>query len=402
MSDRLKFFRKLMSAFEGTSNPQRAVERGFYVNLPNSPIRELTRRIEVNPSSTRILLGGIGAGKTTQLLLTQSALNELEDIQAIYVDVSLFTDISNLQAGALIAIAGLGLINILGDMKNTILEDCKKRIEKVARGYSETVVYVPDESLQPWEEQISLDYQGILSLYNEKQKIRESLVQDLSTLKEAVKQKIAKEIVFLFDGLDRMADPQLFFESALNDARIVKEIAGIGSIIVGSVAITQIQRETIKGLLVYLPYLDVFDSVEAKQFFIDIMEVRDPDNIFTSDARSLLISCSGGVLRDFISISQMSIEEAYLDGDDRITVQHVEQAILPFIRLKIMGLNDSDMNILRLFLNRKSSFPTSSKHLELLHTGHILEYRYPKPRFIVHPAIASVIQNKIATGVLDD
>ncbi|MFN7716446.1 MAG: hypothetical protein ACK5QS_13340 [Pseudanabaenaceae cyanobacterium] len=401
MSERLKFFRKLMSAFEGTSNPQRAVERGFYVKLPNSPIREITRRIEVNPSSIKILLGGIGAGKTTQLLLTQSVLNELEDIQAIYVDVSLFTDISNLQAGALIAIAGLELINILGDMKNTILEKCKKRIEKVAHGYSETVVYVPEQSLEPWEEQISLDYQGILSLNNKKQKIIESLVQDLSTLKEAVKQKIAKEIVFLFDGLDRIADPQLFFESALNDARMVREIAGIGSIIVGSVAITQMLRENIKGLLVYLPYLDVFDSVEAKQFFIDIMGVRDPDNIFTSDARSLLISCSGGVLRDFISISQMSIEEAYLDGADRITAQHVEQAILPFVRLKLMGLNASEMTILRIFA-RSSFFPSNSEHWELLHTGHILEYRYPKPRFIVHPAIAAVIENKIVTGVLDD
>ena len=91
MSDRLKFFRRLMSAFEGTSNPQHAVERGFYVNLPNNPIAEITGRVALCPSSVHLLFGGIESGKTTQLLLTQQALNELEDIKAIYVDVSLIT-----------------------------------------------------------------------------------------------------------------------------------------------------------------------------------------------------------------------------------------------------------------------------------------------------------------------
>ena len=94
MSDRLKFFRRLMSAFEGTSNPQRAVEQGFYVNLPNNPVAVITTKIALRPSSVHLLFGGIGSGKTTQLLLTQQALNELEDIKAIYVDVSLVGSIS--------------------------------------------------------------------------------------------------------------------------------------------------------------------------------------------------------------------------------------------------------------------------------------------------------------------
>ena len=106
MSDRLKFFRRLMSAFEGTSNPQRAVEQGFYVNLPNNPVAVITAKIALRPSSIHLLFGGIGSGKTTQLLSTQKHLNELEDIKAIYVDVSLVTDISDLQSGALIDLLG--------------------------------------------------------------------------------------------------------------------------------------------------------------------------------------------------------------------------------------------------------------------------------------------------------
>ncbi len=68
MSERLQRFRKLMAAFEGTSNAQHAIERGYYVDLPNNPMAEITRRIEVRPASLHLLLGGIGSGKTTQLL----------------------------------------------------------------------------------------------------------------------------------------------------------------------------------------------------------------------------------------------------------------------------------------------------------------------------------------------
>ena len=113
MSERLQRFRKLMAAFEGTSNPQHAIERGYYVDLPNNPVGEITRRVELRPSSVHLLLGGIGSGKTTQLLLAEEHLNQLEGFKAIYVDVSLYTDIFQLEPGALVAIAGLEIIKLL-------------------------------------------------------------------------------------------------------------------------------------------------------------------------------------------------------------------------------------------------------------------------------------------------
>lgn len=394
MSERLKFFRKLISAFEGTSNPQRAVERGFYVNLPNNPVGELARRIEVSPWSTRMLLGGIGSGKTTQLLLIQNALNELEDIKAIYVDVSLVTDISDLKPGALIAIIGLELIKILDEINEPELEECKKKIENFAHGYSKTLT-LSKETIEPREKESSIDYQGLLS--NEKHKVRKSLIQALSVVNKAVKEKIRKEIVFLLDGLDRLSDLQVFINSALSDISEI-ENGEIGSVTVASITLTEIVRESILGFLYHVPYLDVFDSIEARQFFIDVLTVRDPENIITPDARLSLISNSGGVLRDLISISQSSIEEAYLDGSEKITLQHVSQAILPFYRAKLMGLGDSEIKTLRLLVSQKSFFPSSPEQWKLLHSGHILEYRYPEHRFVVHPAIASVIQNKVTSG----
>ncbi len=71
-----------------------------------------------------MLFGGIGSGKTTQLLLTEKSLNELEDIKAIYVDVSLVTDISELKHDALIVIAGLELIKMLGKTIHLLVLVC--------------------------------------------------------------------------------------------------------------------------------------------------------------------------------------------------------------------------------------------------------------------------------------
>jgi hypothetical protein len=406
MSERLKFFRRLMSAFEGTSNPQRAVERGFYVNLPNNPVAVITAKIALRPSSVHLLFGGIGSGKTTQLLLTQQALNELEDIKAIYVDVSLVTDISDIQAGALIAIAGIELITILGYIDDSKLKSCKKIIENVAYGYKETKVISSlseslntslsiIQSMSPRE--IVTNHKGLLS--PEKQENKDQVLQAFSDLYKAAREKIEREIVFLFDGLDRLSDSQVFIDSTLNDIVEIKN-AGIGSVLVGSVVTIYKKRENITSFdssSYYLPYLDIFKSGEAQNFFADVITARDGENLINPDVREFLIFKSGGVLRDLMSLCQASIEEAYMDGSNRITEQHAKQAALSLARSKIIGLTESNISILRQVMTGKYFFPRTSEDFELLLTGHILEYRYPQQRFVVHPILAPIIESMVVS-----
>jgi hypothetical protein len=391
MSDRLKFFRRLMSAFEGTSNPQRAVERGFYVNLPNNPIGEITGRVALRPSSVHLLFGGIGSGKTTQLLLTQQALNELEDIKAIYVDVSLVTDISDLKSGALIAIAGLELINILGSSSSSDLKNFKEIIKKAAYGYTE---YIPiDMTAMSWSKPREVNYKGLISTENREN--RESISLAFSALSQAAISTTKKEIIFLFDGLDRLSKSKTFINSALDDVIEINK-TGVGSILVGSIVIPYSERAyiaEITGYSYFLPYLDALENVEAKQFFIEIFKVRDPENFIAQNARDLLIFHSGGVLRDLMSLCQASIEEAYMDGSDLITAQHANQAILALARSKVIGLTDANINTLRKVMTEKSFSPRTSEDFDLLLTGHILEYRYPRQRFVVHPILVPLIES---------
>ena len=387
MSDRLKFFRRLMSAFEGTSNPQRAVERGFYVNLPNNPIEEITGRVALRPSSVHLLFGGIGSGKTTQLLLTQQALNELEDIKAIYVDVSLVTDISDLKSDALIVIAGLELIKVLGKnffiFEHSKLTDSKELIEKQAYGYSENKI--SDKSL---------NRQSLLS--DENKKNRENLLESFDALVKAFKKKFCKEIIFLFDSLDRLKESSIFIDPVLNDIAEINKY-GVGVILVGSIVTQYTDRVRIAEItrnLHFLSYLDVLESDETQLFFTEVFNIRDPEKFINQDAREILISHSGGVLRDLMSLCQAAIEEAYMDGSEKITKQHADQAILALARSKIIGLTDANINKLRKIASEESFSPRIAEDFELMLTGHILEYKYPRQRFVVHPILSTLIKSK--------
>jgi len=287
-----------MSAFEGTSDPQRAVERGFYVNLPNNPIEEITGRVALRPSSVHLLFGGIGSGKTTQLLLTKKALNELEDIKAIYVDVSLVTDISDLQSGALIAIAGLELIKNLGGINNTQINKHKQTIEKAAYGYSEKKIVTksllnPSLSLEAmklftgYEHEETIIHKGLLS--SEKQENRELVLDAFSQLNKAAKEITKKYTVFLFDSLDRLRNSQIFINSALEDVIDINNI-GTGSVLIGSIATMYAERERIaeiSGYNYFLPYCNVSENDEARQFFKDILTIRDPESFITSRCKRI-------------------------------------------------------------------------------------------------------------------
>lgn len=418
MSDRLKFFRRLMSAFEGTSNPQRAVERGFYVNLPNNPIEEITGRVALRPSSVHLLFGGIGSGKTTQLLLTQQALNELEDIKAIYVDVSLVTDISDLQSGALIAIAGLELIKILDEysIRASDIDDIKRRFEKVLDGNNETVTrYVlasPQSRLpaigKPFTASGALTASDMQIQANhgftttEKRESRVSILQAFDKISRIIKEKTTEKIIFLFDSLDRLKDSKIFVDSALDDVTEIRKYE-IGSILVGSIVIPYIERVSIAeivGRFDFLPYLDVSENDEVLNFFTEIFKARDPQSFIAPDARELLIYKSGGVLRDLMSLCQTAIEEAYMDGSELITAQHANQAILAIERSKIIGLTDSSIEILSKVMTENSFSPRTSEDFELMLTGHILEYRYPRRRFVVHPILVPILE-KMVVGVVN-
>ena len=434
MSERLQRFRKLMAAFEGTSNPQHAIERGYYVDLPNNPVGEITRRVELRPSSVHLLLGGIGSGKTTQLLLAEEHLNQLEGFKAIYVDVSLYTDIFQLEPGALVAIAGLEIIKLLDEIddpefeENSEFKEAKETIKRLAHGYNEkkiTVIPLPkslqDEKekiqrkIDPLSKSIGLDdtnirrlreiseleelltfktnnyHKGLLS--NQRSEISSEVVNSFSILAKIFDQKKG-ELVFIFYALDRLSNVDSFNDSALNDVMTLSK-SGICVVIVGSIPITYTKGiEDFSNYLYYFPYLNVGEDIEAQKFFMNILNLRDSDNSITSEAKEFLITQSGGVLRDLMSLTQSAIEEAYVDGSDNITLEHSQEAVNSLARSKFMGLTDANLETLQKVISQKTFTPRTPEELELLLTGYILEYTHPRKHFAVHPVLVPLIQEE--------
>lgn len=107
MKNRLELFRSQIAAFDGAADPMNAISKGYFIEEPHqSSTNALFKRISLRPQSKILLIGGIGSGKTTQLLRLQQLFQEAPDtgISPHYIDVTEYTKPNDLQVGTLDAI----------------------------------------------------------------------------------------------------------------------------------------------------------------------------------------------------------------------------------------------------------------------------------------------------------
>ena len=392
MSNRLKLFRERMAAFEGAANPSEAIESGYYVHAPGKLLVDnISNRIALRPSSSHLLLGGIGSGKTTQLLVAYQQINEIEDIHAIYIDVSEYTDISKITTGVLTAIAGLEIAKLIQDSKDKNIIQSVESIRDLANGYAS---YNYDEYPEPHEYDEPIIVKGIIPKKSEGYGISVELVKTVSELTKYTSEKYGN-LVLLFDGLDRLDDARMFMQIVFSDAKAISS-AGIGLVLVGSLtAIYGNYHDTINKSLDYFyyqPFFDVENDPEAYNFFEQIIKTRSSEHFIEESAIKALIHFSGGVLRDFITLTQASIEETYLSGEDKVQEQQVLKAVDSTGRNQLLGISDNELKIIKQILQTGTFIPRTDEDLRLLVRRVILEYRYPKLRYAVHPAMKPLIQ----------
>jgi Cdc6-like AAA superfamily ATPase len=392
MSNRLKLFRERMAAFEGAANPSEAIESGYYVHAPGKLLVDtISGRIALRPSSSHLLLGGIGSGKTTQLLVACQQINEIEDTHAIYVDVSLYTDISQITSGVLTAIAGLEIAKLIQDSKDKNIIQSVESIRDLANGYAS---YNYDEYPEPHEYDEPIIVKGIIPKKSEGYGISLELVKTVSELIKYTSEKYGN-LVLLFDGLDRLDDAKMFMQLVFSDAKAISS-AGIGLVLVGSLtAIYGNYHDTINKSLDYFyyqPFFDVENDPEAYNFFEQIIKTRSSEHFIEESAMKALINFSGGVLRDLIILTQASIEETYLSGEDKVQEQQVLKAVDSTGRNQLLGISDNELKIIKQILQTGTFIPRTDEDLRLLVRRIILEYRYPKLRYAVHPAMKPLIQ----------
>lgn len=362
MTTRLARFRDYMTRLNPAASPLRAVRDGLYAPPPGrSTAAEIAARLELDPASSHLVVGGIGSGKTTELLVARDRLAALPDTHAEYIDIAETHDVAHLEPGTLIALAGASFARLIGSTDDPIT---RRAIEQ----------------LDTWAE-----------------KPVDMLVQHEASLLAHLRGALADRfphMVLLFDSLDRLADPGVFTRVIEEDMRALRA-AGIGLALVGPLAsMYGPHRSVTDHFQHFYPQMavDVRDDSEGRTFLVELLRKRATLDLLPEAAAVRLAEWSGGVLRDLVALARSAGEEAYMRGADQVGEDHVDAAADAFGRQLIFGLSPSEIEVLLHIASKGTFVQTSNQDVTLLVTRRVLEYRTGTPRFAVHPTLRPLLR----------
>jgi hypothetical protein len=400
-------FRAYMQAFNPTAPPQDAINAGLVCEeLHGSLFRNLAGRADLEPGSQQLLVGGVGSGKTTELILAARWLEREGQVLPLYIDISARTDLSGLNSGALLASFGMELPRRLWADFPTLRQrmgpaELNKpfgRLKEYAYGKVEAVP-VDRELLAEAvrrglggsdRDAMFRNVPGKLApplpaLSRDIKEIRDPLEAFLAVAKEA-----QKDVVVIFDGLDRLLDPAKFWSVAYQDLRLLRQLR----VSVVSTA----PLSVLFGVGVGQSVSDHFDvvyhmpvvAVDPKRGLLrSVLEKRHGYELLSDVDGDSICRYSGGVLRDLISLARDAAVEGYIAGHDSVTSQDIESVGHQLGTGYLRGLGPEEIKILHHLEESKSFDVSRPGNLELLLTRRVLEYS--STDFRVHPALLSVM-----------
>lgn len=380
-SDRLARFRGLMSRLDPAGDPERAVAADLYLPSARAASSRIAARLALSPASTHLLVGGVGSGKTTELLEVQRRLGKLSDTRAFYIDVSKAHDMGSFVPGVVVVQVGLALAAALPS-KDESVASAERSLRVLAHGYftdgyneegDDGTYHVPGILVSP--DQFAENVGAA----------RTAIDQILFALRE-----YWKHIVVLIDGLDRLTDIAAVEQIVLHD---VKALAtdGIGVVLVGPLkSMYGIDRTVTQRFdeFHYQPWIDPTSDPESGAFLKGILRKRLPEDAMDEAGLDALARQSGGVLRDLVALAQLACVEAYMGDSESIGAYQAGSAIDAFGRKHMQGLRAEEIEVLQRVRTKGTFVQTSEDDLALLMTRRVLEYRTNgRPRYVVHPTI---------------
>jgi hypothetical protein len=381
-NDRLARFRAIRAKLDPTGDPASAIS-AFYVDSPHSVSARLAAELAIAPGSSHLLVGGVGSGKTTELLAVARHMASLADTAAFYIDVSRRHDIAKMVPGAVVAQVGLALAEHVVHIEPTN--------EAVNRAHG--VAYEAWEYPE-WEpEPPDMDYvPGILVPEPVHENIRRAQAP-LEELLEVIRRQV-QHVVVLLDGLDRIADIQAFEQLVVHDVKALSAL-GVGAVLVGPLrtmyGIDRVLAQYFDSIH-YQPWIDVTANPAGRDFLVGVL-LRRAGEVLDEPGVDALVDASGGVLRDLLALAQSALVEAYMDGADRVSSHEVDDAVDAFGRKHLQGLRPAELEVLQRVRTQGTFVQTSEDDLALLMTRRVLEYRSRnQPRYAVHPTIRGLLR----------
>jgi hypothetical protein len=384
--DRLERFRAARAKLDPAGDPAHAMAR-FYVDTSRSVSSRIAAELALAPASSHLLVGGVGSGKTTELLATARRVAAIADVATLYVDVTKQHDIAKMTPGAIIAQVGLGLADQLQQFASSPYIQSARDVAHGAWEYNDDygeggwypgADYVPGILVPP--EQVAASVE----------RARAPLVGLLQEFRLK-----SRHVVVMLDGLDRIADLQAFEQLIDHDVKTLTSL-GVGVVLVGPLrALYGLNRVLVQRFDAYhyQPWIDVTRDHRGFSFLAGVLTMRAGE-AFHEPALQPLVAGSGGVLRDLLSLAQSALVEAYMSGADGVGSHEVDGAVESFGRKHLQGLRPAEIEVLQRVRTGGVFVQTSEDDLALLMTRRVLEYRTKnQPRYAVHPTIESLLRD---------
>jgi hypothetical protein len=398
--DRRQRFRSFMKRFNPIASAKAVINDGLILqSAGRSVFKRLAAGADLNFGSQQLVVGGIGSGKTTELLLAQAELTAHEQLLPLYVDVTAETDLTAVNSGALLASLGLNLWDkiIFLDPTSEIVE-VHNELSKLAYGYEEAV-WVDGEPQHnefiPYLEDTGADFFHTINVPGKLKPPFPAIRRDVNQLAAYVSDFLGflmtrgKEVVILFDGLDRLIKADQFWSVAEQDLRALKPLE-ISVLVAGPLSIMYSQGRQVKDYFDEVHYLPTAIADPKKSpFLFEVLRLRGAEELMRPDHMQFLCLASGGVLRDLISLARSAGENAYIDDADQIDGFHVARSIEQLGNSYLLGLGTRQKAILQKLQQSGSFAPSDSDSMELLVSPRVLEQS--ESRYEVHPALASVL-----------
>lgn len=363
MGSRIDKIKQYLANLDATSNPARAIEKGFHVPSPFQPSWDLlAKRIEVDPARAHLVLGPIGSGKTTQLLRLAEQLNAGESVQAFYVDVSLPSKI---------VIGG-------GDPAIT---------QKVLSSAPQVICAVLAQTIHSELDGKRLQVQ---------EKGWRWVLDELAAF--CLLAGSGKKTVFLLDALDRL--PIADFGQHLASFRELKAHE-FGLVVVGSVDLVLQDGSDVYDHFDRVerhPIVDVLQDEPGRRALVAMLRRRvDDGELLSDEVCDEIVLRSGGVLRDMFLLARGAIEEAWVTGAARVTSGHITEASLHLVdrMLSYAQQNLKRWELLQEALGAPPRALSSAELHGLAARNLLLERRRGAVRtFEVHPLLVDVIRRR--------
>jgi hypothetical protein len=382
--NRLERYRGVRARLDPSGDPAAAMATA-YVALPRAASSRIAAELALAPTSSHLLIGGVGSGKTTELLAVQSQLGHVDSRSAGSTSMSASGTTSRMVPGAIAVQVGLALA---GTLSGDDVQLHAAQLEAIADGYWADY---RDDYDSPAD-----DSYRVPGLLISSDKVEDDVARALVPLQKllALAHRTYRHLVVLLDGLDRMTDVQAFDQLVAND---IKAMIGLG---IGVVLVRPLR--TLYGLdrtivqrfesFHHQPWIDVDASPEGHAFLVDVLRRRVLEDMVSGDSIEALVRASGGVLRDLLALAQAACVEGYLSGAEQIGAHEVAAAVDTFGRKHLQGLRPAEIEVLQRVRTKGSFVQTSEDDLALLMTRRVLEYRNPSAvRYAVHPTISDLL-----------